>query len=52
MKHRFWKALATYAVLALLAGFTLDGPLRIATLIFLAGIALKTYLEVLKDRLD
>ncbi len=41
MKHRFWKAQLTYAILALLAGFTLDGPLRIATLIFLAGIALK-----------
>ena len=52
MKHRFRNAMLTYAVLALLAGFTLDGGLRIATLIFLAGIALKTYIAVLKDRLD
>jgi len=31
-----------YAVLALLAGFTLDGIIRIACLIALAGFALKT----------
>ena len=52
MKHRFRKAMLTYAALAVLAGVTLEGGLRIATLIFLAGIALKTYIAVLKDRLD
>ena len=42
----------TYAVLALLAGFTLEGKIRIATLLLLAGFAFKTYLSVLKDRTD
>jgi hypothetical protein len=31
-----------FAVLGLAAGFTLDGTIRIACLIFLAGLALKT----------
>ena len=52
MKRRFWYAILTYSVLALLAGFTLEGVIRWGTLIFLAGIALKTYISVLKDRLD
>ncbi len=42
----------TYAALAIVAAFTLDGPIRIATWIFLGGFALKTYLVVLKDRID
>ena len=52
MKHRFRNAMLTYAVLAVLAAVTLDGPSRMVTLIFLAGIALKTYIAVLKDRID
>jgi hypothetical protein len=39
-----------YAALAILAGFTLSGDWRIATWVFLGGIALKTYLVVLKRR--
>jgi hypothetical protein len=39
-------------VLAILAAFTLDGNLRLATWIFLGGIALKTWLVVLKRRQD
>jgi hypothetical protein len=39
-----------YAALAVLAGFTLSGDWRIATWIFLGGIALRTYLVVLKRR--
>ena len=50
MNRRFLYAMMTYAVLAILAGFTLDGVIRIATLVLLAGIAFKTYLAVLKDR--
>jgi hypothetical protein len=41
-----------YAVLAVLAGLTLTGEIRLATWIFLGGIALKTFLVVLKRRAD
>jgi hypothetical protein len=44
--------MSCYAMLALLAGLTLDGNLRIATWIFLGGIALRTWLAVLKSRAD
>ncbi len=36
--------MGTFAVLAILATFTLDGLIRIAVLIFLAGLAAKTYI--------
>jgi hypothetical protein len=49
---RFVAAMSCYAILALLAGLTLDGNLRIATWIFLGGIALRTWLAVLKNRAD
>jgi hypothetical protein len=49
---KFIAAMCTYAVLALLAGFTLDGKLRTATWVFLGGIAIKTILVVVKRRLD
>jgi hypothetical protein len=52
MDRRFLYALATYAILAVLAGFTLDGSIRIGTWVFLGGLALKTYLVVLKRRED
>jgi hypothetical protein len=42
MFRRFLWAMGTYAVLALLAAFTLDGKMRIAVWIFLGGLALKT----------
>ena len=42
----------TYAGLAILAGFTLTGDIRLATWVFLGGIALKTWLVVLKRRAD
>jgi hypothetical protein len=41
-----------YVGLAILAGFTLTGDWRIATWIFLGGIAIKTYLAVLKSSQD
>lgn len=45
MTKRFATAMATYAVLALLAAFTLDGGLmRNAVWILLAGLAAKTYI--------
>jgi hypothetical protein len=50
MRRRFIAALAIYAALAVAAGFTLDGKFRIATWIFLGGIAIRTGLAVLKSR--
>jgi len=47
---RFIAAMMCYAALATLAGFTLTGDFRIATWVFLGGIALKTYLAVVKSR--
>ena len=44
--------MSIYAVLAILAGVTLSGNIRLATWIFLGGIALKTCLVVLKSRVD
>jgi hypothetical protein len=52
MNRRFTAALAVYLALAVMAGFTLDGPIRWATWIFLGGMALKTWLVVLKRRED
>jgi hypothetical protein len=52
MKRRFQYAILTYLALAILAAFTLDGVIRIATWILLGGFALKTYLAVLKDHVD
>ena len=42
MEKRFYRAMVSYAVLALLATFTLDGRFRLAVWIFLAGLAVKT----------
>ena len=50
MSQRFAITLATYAVLAVLAFFTLDGKILLATLILLGAFALKTVLVVLKER--
>jgi len=49
---KFVAAMFTYAILAVLAGFTLDGRIRVATWVFLGGIAIKTVLAVLKRDLD
>jgi len=51
MSRRFLYAMLVYAVLAILATFTLDGLIRIATWVLLGGFALKTYLAELKDRI-
>ncbi len=42
MTTRLYWAMGAYAVIALLALFTLDGLLRIAVWIFLGGLAAKT----------
>ena len=51
-RTRVLVAILVYVVLGLLAFFTLDGNIRIATLVFLGGFALKIYLVVLKSRMD
>ena len=42
MQKRFYRAMAAYGVLALMAEFTLDGKFRIGVWILLAGLAAKT----------
>jgi hypothetical protein len=45
MNKRLTAAMGTYAILAVLAGFTLDGGImRNFVWILLAGLALKTYI--------
>lgn len=44
MRQRFFAAIGGYAILAALTVFTLDGLLRSAVLILLAGLALKTWI--------
>jgi hypothetical protein len=50
MNRKFAVTLATFAGLAVLAYFTLDGKILLATWIFLGAFALKTWLVVLKAR--
>jgi len=50
MDLKFVAAMCSYAILALLAGFTLEGRFRVAVWVLLGGIALKTILVVLKRR--
>lgn len=49
MISRFYAALASYVVIAILAALTLDGKIRLATEIFLLGLAIKTYLHHLRQ---
>ena len=44
MNKRLISAMASYAVIAALAGFTLDGVLRVAVWILMAGLAAKTWI--------
>ena len=44
MKPSFRFAMLAYAALGILAGLTLDGLLRIACLVALAGFAFKTWI--------
>jgi predicted membrane channel-forming protein YqfA (hemolysin III family) len=48
LDNRFYMAMGCYAVLALLAAFTLSGPFRIAVWVFLGGLAVKTWLVTLR----
>jgi hypothetical protein len=42
--------MSCYAILAVLAGFTLTGDIRLITWIILGGIAIRTWIAVLKRR--
>ena len=44
MNKRLISAMAAYAVIATLAAFTLDGVLRAAVWILMAGLAAKTWI--------
>jgi hypothetical protein len=44
MNKRLSLALSAYAVIAVLAAFTLDGLLRNAVWVLMAGLAVKTYI--------
>ncbi len=46
--RKFYIAMAIYALLAILSWLTLDGLIRLATWIFLAGLAVKTYIATLR----
>jgi hypothetical protein len=50
MNRKFAVALGAFAALAILAYFTLDGKILLATWIFLGAFALKSWLVVLKQR--
>jgi hypothetical protein len=52
MTQRFYMAMGAFTVLGLLAGFTLDGNIRLATLIFLAGLAARTAIHHYRVRGD
>jgi hypothetical protein len=44
MPNKVLIAFGAYAVLAVLAAFTLEGQLRLALLVLLAGLAAKTWI--------
>lgn len=48
--QRFRMAMGAYILLGAAAGFTLDGKMRLATLIFLAGLAARTAIHYFRTR--
>ena len=46
--RKLYIAMACYACIALLAGLTLDGNLRLAVWVFLGYLALRTYLHAVR----
>ena len=49
MNRRFLTAMGTYVVLGILSWATLTGPMRGAVLIFLGGLAVKTWIARLQQ---
>ena len=49
-KRKFYIAMASYAVIALMAALTLDGKFRLVVWILMGGLALKTYIASLKEQ--
>jgi hypothetical protein len=47
-RKKLYLAFICYAILGALAGFTLDGPFRLAVWIFLGGLAVKTWIAALR----
>ena len=45
---KFYTAMLCYAAIAVLATVTLDGNFRLVVWIFLAGLAIKTYVHTLR----
>jgi hypothetical protein len=52
LRRRFKRALAAYALLAILAGATLDGALLYAVWLFLAALALRTWTVLKREEMD
>ncbi|MGD0002496.1 MAG: hypothetical protein ABSE21_20565 [Bryobacteraceae bacterium] len=52
VRRRFYKALAAYGVLAVLAATTLDGSLRWLVLAVLAAFALKSWVHLRRIELE
>jgi hypothetical protein len=50
MNSRFLAALVCYGVLALLAGFTLDAMPRAVVWLILGGLAVKTWIDVIRKQ--
>ena len=50
--HRLRQALLCFAALGILSALTLSGKIRLATLVFLAGLALLSYVSYLRHRLE
>ena len=48
-KPNFTAAMGAYAVLAILAGLTLDGALRVAVWLLLGALAVKTWIQKLRE---
>lgn len=52
LRRKLKWALASYAALAALAAFTLDGPLLYAVLLFLGALALRSWIVVRREELE
>jgi hypothetical protein len=50
MKKSLLAALTAFAVLAVIAAVTLEGPFRIAILVLFAGLALKCWIATKRDQ--